>query len=84
MTELLQQYLPAIISVLGTLGAALVAMLVAVLNANKKKAELKAKTLELEAKKIDLETTIYNGSYIFCPKCGEKIRLGEMEFHIDK
>lgn len=47
-----------------------------------KKTKYKTAVCELETQKIELEKTIAAGSYVLCPKCGEKIFLTKSTIYV--
>jgi len=91
MSDVIKELLPVIIPTISTVFAAIGAVIVSWLTTSKTKAEaqskvneLAAKNAELEIEKIELQKAIYNGTYILCPNCGEKIYLKDMKFKVDK
>lgn len=87
MNEFIQQvlpYLPAIITTAGAVAAAICGVIIAWSKKTTAQNELELEKAQLEKDKVELERTIYEGSYIICPQCGRKIILKEMEFHIDR
>lgn len=84
MNEALKELLPVLVSGGALVITALCGCVVAWLNNSKAKAELNQEKAELEKQKLSLEETIYNGSYIICPNCGHKIRLGDVNIQIDR
>lgn len=43
----------------------------------------KTKVAELEAANVELKTVIVKGSFVICPKCGEKIYLKDVTIYTD-
>lgn len=84
MSDAIKELLPVLVSGGALVISSLVACVVAWLNNSKSKAELNTEKAELEKQKLQLEETIYNGSYIICPNCGHKIRLGDVKIQIDR
>lgn len=87
MSEFLNQlvpYLPALITTAGAVAAAICGVVIAWSKKTTAQHELEVEKTQLEKDKVELERTIYEGSYIICPQCGRKIILKEMEFHIDR
>lgn len=72
-TELISALVVSGLSLIGTLTAFLLSFIKA-----------KQAKYDLEKTKVEYETKIYEGSYTICPNCGEKIKLSDMKFHIDK
>lgn len=90
MSELITEFLPIIISGGTTLLAAVLGCLASFFYAKKTKYDadatandLRKENLILQQEKIELQTAIYNGTYILCPNCGEKIFLKDMQFKVD-
>lgn len=90
MSELITEFLPIIITGGTTLITAIVGCLASFFYARKTKYdaqatenELRTQNIVLQQEKIELQTAIYNGTYILCPNCGEKIYLKDMQFKVD-
>lgn len=79
-TELISAVVVSSLSAIGTFTA----FLLSFLKSKKAKYEKEQAAMELEKTKLEYETKIYDGSYVICPTCGEKLRLKNMEFKIDK
>lgn len=77
MKEALIELLPALVPTIGTLLSVSIACVIAALKARTAKHEL---ALE----KTQLEKTIYEGSYIICPHCGNKVYIRDVKFYVDK
>lgn len=90
MNELLKEFLPIMLSGGITVFSSLVGCVVSFFYARKTKYDCQAKEFEYKAEnaklqqdKIELQTSIYNGTYILCPNCNEKIYLKDMKFKVD-
>lgn len=70
------EYWPVIVSVLGGLIVAILTYMLA-------KVKNKTKVAELEAANLELKTAIIKGSFVMCPKCGEKIYLKDVTIYTD-
>ena len=76
-----QELSPLIISSASAIITALVAAVVAWLNASKAKASYKEKLAEAEKANAELKTAIIESAFIVCPKCGEKIILKDTKIN---
>lgn len=90
MSDLIREFLPIIIAGGGTCLTALLGALASFFYARKtkydaiaKENELSIENAKLQQDKIELQSSIYKGTYILCPNCNEKIFLKDMKFKID-
>lgn len=74
--QTLIEYWPVIVTLVGGLLACILTYITT-------KVKAKTKEAELEAANIELKTAIINGSYVMCPKCGEKIYLKDVTIYTD-
>lgn len=85
--EILEQIMPYLISII----SAFTAFMIAFFNSKRAKkdfetklSEERTKNLELEVKKVELETLLYDNSFIICPNCESKIYAKDMIFYNQK
>lgn len=85
--EILEQIMPYLISILSAFSA----FMIALFNSKRAKkdyetklSEERTKNLELEVKKVELETLLYENSFIICPNCENKIYAKDMIFYNQK
>lgn len=88
MLEMFKELLPYIITAIAGIITAGGTLIVSICNAKKKKyeyqeklSEEKAKNLQLEVAKTELEALMLKGSFIICPNCNTKIKAKDMVFY---
>ncbi len=74
--ETLIEYWPVIVTVIGGVLSCVITYITT-------KLKNKTKLVELETANIELKTAIVNGSYVICPKCGEKVYLKDITIYTD-